>query len=145
MLLRASGQSSHEAVDLRAITDPEVAAKSGVAYAAELVAFADAVVGDDDTALSGARERVRQALGPEGLVDAAAVAANFQRMVRVADSTGIPLDTPVSAMTGDIRKDLDLASFGSARNSQEASPVQRLLGRLFRPLAPHLMRLMARR
>jgi len=145
LLLRASGQSSHEAVDLRAITDPEVAAKSGVAHAAELVAFADAVVGDDDTVLSDARERVRQALGPEGLVDAAAVAANFQRMVRIADSTGIPLDTPVNAMSGDIREDLDLASFGSSRNTPEAGPVQRLLGRLIRPLAPHLMRFMARR
>ncbi len=145
MLLRASSESSHEAVDLRAITDPESAAKCGVAHAAELVAFADAVVGDDDDALSDARERVRQALGPEGLVDAAAVASNFQRMVRIADSTGIPLDTPMSAMSGDIREELDLTSFGSASNTPVPSPVQLLLGRLFRPLAPYLMRLMARR
>jgi hypothetical protein len=62
------------------------------------------------------------------------VASNFQRMVRIADSTGIPLDAPVNAMTGDIRGDLELGRFGSSVNTREAGAVPRVLGRALRPV-----------
>jgi hypothetical protein len=87
------------------------------------------------------RVALREALGPEGFVDAAAVASNFQRMVRIADSTGIPLDTPVEAFSEDIREDLDLARFGGAASTPVAGPIQRFAGRLLRPLAPWMMRM----
>jgi hypothetical protein len=65
--------------------------------------------------------------GAEVLVDAAGVAGNFQRMVRIADSTGIPVDDMMGALSGNIQQDLDLRRFGSAQNT----PRQGWLKRLF--------------
>ena len=131
-------------LDLRAITEGEDAADvSGIAHAAALVAFAAALVGDDDVALAVARKRVRDEVGPEGLVDAASVASNFERMVRVADSTGIPLDGVMATLSEDIRQDLDLGRFGSSANTPVASSTQRALGALARPAVHGLMRAIA--
>jgi len=105
-----------------------------VAHAGALVAFAEALVHRDDAALARARDEVLEKLGPGGLVDTAAVASNFQRMVRIADSTGIPLDAPVTAMTGDIRGELDLGRFGSSANTREAGALSRALGSALRPV-----------
>ena len=105
-----------------------------MAHAEVLVGFAEALVRRDDAALARARDEVLEKLGPGGLVDTAAVASNFQRMVRIADSTGIPLDAPVTAMTGDIRGDLELGRFGSSANTREAGALPRALGRALRPV-----------
>ena len=59
-------------------------------------------------------------MGPEALVDAAAVVGNFGRMTRIADSTGIPLDESMEAISGAIRSELDLARFGSSANTPGA-------------------------
>jgi hypothetical protein len=146
MLLRASGQATGNPVDLRAVTaGTEAAAASGVAHAEALVRFAEAEVGDDDDALARARQALLEAVGPEGLVDAAAVASNFERMVRIADATGIPVDGAMEMLSVDIRKDLDLARFGGARNTPTPSPTRRLLARVMRPVAQGALRLMAAR
>ena len=50
------------------------AATSGVEHGNLLIAFAEAMVGDDDTTLTHTRHAVIEGLSPEGLVDAAAVA-----------------------------------------------------------------------
>jgi hypothetical protein len=134
MLLRASGEAGDGEVDLSAVTDGKAAERSGVAHAGELVAFAEAVVERDDLALSGARTTLRSALGDAALVDAAAVTANFQRMVRIADATGIPLDGHLEFFTEDIRNDLGLARFGSSVNTPAASGWQRGLRRVVAPL-----------
>ena len=76
--------------------------------------FAEAMVSDDANALVRSRQRILERLGPEALVDAAAVASNFERMVRIADSTGIPLDSFLDEKTADIREDLHLVRFASA-------------------------------
>jgi predicted transcriptional regulator len=75
------------------------------------------MVSDDEKALAPARTRVREEQGPEALVDAAAVASNFERMVRIADATGIPLDSFLDAMTVDLRAELKLARFESTANT----------------------------
>ena len=105
-----------------------------MAHGGALVGFAEALVRRDDTALARARDEVLEKLGPAGLVDTAAVASNFQRMVRIADATGIPLDAPVNAMTGDIRGELELGRFGSSANTREAGAVSLALGRALRPV-----------
>ena len=79
--------------------------------------FAQAVAGRDEQALELAREALLNAAGAGVLVDAAGVAANFQRMVRIADSIGIPYDNASSELSQQIREDLDLGSFASARHS----------------------------
>jgi hypothetical protein len=128
-------------VDVAAVTEDAVADASGIAHAAVLLAFAEAAVGGDEATLAAARQRVLDALGPEALVDTAAVVGNFERMTRIADSTGIPLDAPVAAMTQDIRSDLGLDEFGSARNTPPLGAVGRFLGRALRPVALQAFRL----
>lgn len=54
--------------------------------------FVEAVVNRDTGALDERRPALSEALGPAGLVDAAAVAAAFHGYVRLADATGIPYE-----------------------------------------------------
>ncbi len=81
-----------------------------------LIAFAEAVVGSDDVALAQAREAVITAMSAEALVDAAGVASNFERMVRIADSTGIPLDDRMAQLTKTVRDELQLERFAGSKN-----------------------------
>jgi len=138
MMLRVSVEMQGEGVDLTPLVDPSAAAQSKIPHAPELVTFAEAVVQGDDATLSRARSELLGAMGPAAFVDAVAVAANFQRMVRIADSTGIPLDAPVNAMTADLRAELGIDEFGSATNTPEAGALARTLGRAFAPLVPRL-------
>ena len=64
-----------------------------------------------------ARETVRQTLGPEVMIDAAAVASNFERMVRIADPTGIPLDERMANLSQPERETLQLERFAAAKQS----------------------------
>jgi alkylhydroperoxidase family enzyme len=116
MLLRVSGQTNGADVDMSAVNGT-VHADGGVAHAAELVAFAEAVMGDDEAALSRARQALRDVLTPEAFVDTCAVIGAFNVVDRIADSTGIPLDEPMAMMTQDLRTDLDLARFRSSANT----------------------------
>lgn len=120
MLLRASGAQTEDAFNLQVITQGTTATPSGVPHGETLLAFAEAVVGEDEAVLAHARQRVLDELGPATLVDAAAIAANFERMVRIADSTGIPLDTVVYEKTKEEREALQLEQFGSAANTRKA-------------------------
>ena len=55
------------------------------------------------------------------MVDAAGVIANFQRMVRIADGTGIPLtDNRLVALTVDLRDELGINDYPTARLAREA-------------------------
>jgi hypothetical protein len=144
MLLRASGEVTGNEVDLSAITDRKAAATSGVPHADALVALAEAVVTGDDETLASARADVIAKVGPEGFVDACAVVGNFQRMVRIADSTGIPLDAAMELMTGDMRVELGIAAFGSAANTPSPGPLKRMVGRALAPIAFPAARLFMR-
>ncbi|MEM7290925.1 MAG: alkylhydroperoxidase-related (seleno)protein, partial [Pseudomonadota bacterium] len=48
---------------------------------------------------------------------AAGVAANFQRMVRIADSIGIPIDDMTTELGQSVRDELELTRFHSAQNT----------------------------
>jgi hypothetical protein len=130
-------------VDVRAVTDPKAA--SGVAHGEGLLAFADALVAEDDASLESARGELVDALGPEGLVDAAAVASNFERMVRIADGTGIPLDAPVRLVAAGLTDALAIGAFGSASNTPALSRAQRALSRAVQPFARVILRRVFRR
>ena len=145
MLLRASSGLTGDPADVHAVTDPDAAEDSGVPHAAALVAFAEAVVRGDDQDLARTRARVLESLGPEALVDAAAVAGNFQRMDRIADSTGIPLDGPMGLVTGDLRAELGIDAFGSSANTPASSALVRSFGRLLQPVAMRIFRVVSRR
>lgn len=118
MLLRVSGEGKATGSDIAVVTDETAAERSGVPHASSLVRFADAAVGADDAELELAREEVREVLGTAALVDAAAVVGNFERMVRVADASGIPLDPEIDDYTLEIRDELGLDRFGSSVNTR---------------------------
>jgi hypothetical protein len=94
------------------------AGDAGVAHGARLVAFTEAVMGADDPALDRERRALRSVLTPAEFVDVCAVIGMFNVVDRIADATGIPLDEPLAAMSGDVRSELDLGRFPSAANSR---------------------------
>ena len=64
------------------------AGDAGVDHGAELLRFASACGGRDDGELEAARAQLVAATDGAFMVDAAAVAGNFEMMTRLADSTG---------------------------------------------------------
>ena len=93
-------------MNVRALADPAV--ESGVPHGRALLEYASAVVGRDDISLSHAREALRARMGDAGVADAAAVASNFERMVRIADAIGIELGDWMESFTEAVRTDLAL-------------------------------------
>jgi hypothetical protein len=81
-----------------------------------LLRFANAAQRDLDD-LDDARAAVVAALGPAGLLEAAAKVSVFNGLVRVADGTGIPLDDGVVGYTADYRQRLGLDAYGGAGNT----------------------------
>jgi hypothetical protein len=118
MLLRASGAYRNEVYDPLAVMTTERA--SGVACGDVLVELVDAVMEPDEARRTAARAAVVEALGPQALIDAAAVIAMFHQADRVADGAGIPLDEPLALMTRDLRSELGVERFTSAANTPRA-------------------------
>ena len=106
-----------------------------------LVRFAEAALARDAEALAEARAQVAERMGPEALVDAAGIVANFQRMVRIADGSGIPLDTPLALVSAGMREELGIDAYGSADATPAVVGLRRMLGRALLPLMPLLLRL----
>ena len=116
-LLRASSRGN-DRLNFGAIVD--TSQDSGVDHGALLLEFAEAAVQRSDL-LGAARERVVEALGAGAAVDAAGTVANFQRMVRIADGTGIPVDGPGRERAGRYGEQLGLVEFRSAANTLAAT------------------------
>ena len=116
-MLRVSAQTTSTNINIQGINGDATAAETGIEFGRELMQFAEAVAGRDDRNLETARQQLLDIAGESVLVDAAGVAANFQRMVRIADAAGIPIDDMQEEMRRQIRQELDIARFPSARNS----------------------------
>jgi len=144
MLLRVSSEMAGRAADPMAVTDAGAGVESGVEHGEALLAFAEAVVQGEDDEIERTRTALIAAVGGEGFVDAAAVVGNFQRMVRIADGTGIPLDAPLNAMTANLQADLGLNEFASASNTPELAALPRALATLLQPVAGPLFRMIGR-
>jgi hypothetical protein len=125
-MLSLSAENSNTDVDLSIVNGDDIAS-SFVRYSAELMRFAEAVAGRNPDSIAVARQALFDEAGNDVVVDAAAVAGNFQRMVRIADSTGIPVDERMNALSGSIQKELDLRRFHSARNTPQPSLLKRLV------------------
>jgi hypothetical protein len=91
----------------------------GVAHAAELLAFTEAVMRGDDASVTRTRAALRSVLSPEAYVAVAAIIAAFNVVDRVADATGIPLDPMLLGMSADVRDELQLERFASSANTRE--------------------------
>ena len=126
-MLRASVEAKQQQVDLRAITDGARDGAVGIVHAAELLAFAEAAVRGDPSAIGRALSALRAKAGSAAVVDAAGVVGNFERMTRIADGTGIPLDAPVQLASEDFRGELGFSEFPSSRNTPSPPAWRRLL------------------
>ena len=86
---------------------------TGVPYGNELIAYADAVVARSPD-VAETRDAVQKSLGDAGVVDAAAIIANFQRMVRIADGIGIQIDKGLELVSAEFRDEIGINRFPSA-------------------------------
>ncbi len=116
-MLRASARDTDADVDIQAIGGDEVSADQGIEFGSQLMRFAEAVAGRDERSISAARTSLIEVAGHDVMVDAAGVAANFQRMVRIADSIGIPYDAAATRTSKEIQQQLNLRSFTSSQHT----------------------------
>ena len=134
-MLRLSADVTESDVDLRMINGDESALPGDIVHGAALLGFAEAFVSREEKALTVARERLLAEAGPAVVVDTAGVAANFQRMVRIADATGIPLDDTSAVLNYPVVKQLNLERFRSAENTPSGGLKRRVLSWIAAPLA----------
>ena len=123
MLLRESGSAGGVEVDVQALADPAI--ESGVRHGRVLLEFASAVVGRDDARLAHTREALRAEMGGTGVADTAAVASNFERMVRIADAIGIELGDWMESFTAQVRTELALERLKERRDDAAATSPDR--------------------
>ena len=126
-MLRESVKLSGGSIDFEGLTDPSCTEIRGVPNSRELLQIANAVLGDDSAALATARQALVDIMGSAAMIDAVGVISNFQRMVRIADATGIPSDDSMQVMSEDLREQLGINRYVSAANSEQPSLFQRLL------------------
>ena len=89
MLLRESGEHYGKSYGLDGVTGD---GDGGVPHGRLLLDFAEAVIGGTEPEIAAARTALIATIGEEGFVDAAGVVASFNAVVRIADSTGIPVE-----------------------------------------------------
>ncbi len=121
MMLSLSANTTETDIDLQMVNGSAASETQGIPFANELASFAEAVTQRDGAEIHRTRDALVQVADEVVMVDAAAVAANFQRMVRIADSTGIPLDEEDVEAGAGIRRELDLSHFASAENTPSAN------------------------
>jgi hypothetical protein len=85
-MLSWSSEETGQQLDLRAVAEGR--AGVGIAHGDALVRYASACGGTDDAELDATRAALVAATDEAFMVDAAAVAANFEMMTRLADGTG---------------------------------------------------------
>ena len=126
-MLRESVKLSGGSIDFDGLTDPSCTEIRGVPNSHELLQFTNACLGDDAAALAATRQALVDKMGSGALVDTVGVISNFQRMVRIADATGIPSDDAMLVMSEDLREQLGINRYVSAANSEQPLFFQRLL------------------
>jgi hypothetical protein len=112
-LLRESRQAKGESSDLTLLIGGRGDGK--IPQGDLLVAFADAVLGEDDQRLAEIQSALRTTMGDAAFVDAAAVAATFNAIDRIADATGIPIEDANAESTAELRASLGLNAFAENR------------------------------
>ena len=129
-MLRESIENAGDSIDLEGLADPTCTQIEGIPHSEVLLRFANAFMGNDTDLLAETRETLAKEISPEALVDAAGIASNFQRMVRIADPIGIPSDDLMMVLQEDLCEKLGLNEYVSAANSKAPSWFKRLVIRL---------------
>lgn len=116
-----SSEANGLAVDLEGALDPENVGDVGIPAGAELLAFTNAVeLGRGD--IDETRRALAAVIGDQGAIEAAAIIAIFNGLVRVADGTGIQLDDGVFSASVTERDSLRINDFAGAVNSANVRP-----------------------
>jgi len=116
-----SSEANGLAVDLEGALDPDHVGDVGIPAGPELLAFTNAVeLGGGD--IDETRRAVAAAIGDQGAIEAAAIIAIFNGLVRVADGTGIQLDDGVFNASVAERDSLHINDFAGAVNSANVRP-----------------------
>lgn len=116
-MLRASAQTTGTDVNLNGVIGDVDSADIGIEHGELLIALAEGLAGRDYDTLADTRSKLEAAADGATVVDAVGVAANFQRMVRIADAIGIPVDDRSLQPSEDLRAALHLNEFASAKNT----------------------------
>lgn len=116
-MLRESIQATGTSPNLNGLADPNCTEIEDIPHSKVLLEFVNAFMSRDLQKLAVARDNLEKEMGAEALIDAIAVAANFQRMVRIADSTGIPSNPQMREMQAELVKPLGLDKYVSAGNT----------------------------
>jgi hypothetical protein len=124
-LLRESSKTTGGNYDLTLLTG--TGGDGNIPHGALLVGFAEAVLGSDDERLAAVQFEIRTRMGDAALVDAAAIAATFNAIDRVADATGIPIEDNKAEVTADFRAALGINAFAEKRG-EIADPRDRKIG-----------------
>ncbi len=82
-MLRESSKTTGGNYDLKLLTGS--GGDGNIPHGALLVQFAEAVLGDDDARLAAIQSEICSTMGDAALIDAAAIAATFNAIDRVAD------------------------------------------------------------
>ncbi len=90
MLSWSSTETNAGNVDLTAVAEARIG-EIELDNGAELLRFASACGGTDDQELDASRTSLTETTSELFMIDAAAVAANFEMMTRLADGTGARL------------------------------------------------------
>ncbi|MCY3559361.1 MAG: hypothetical protein OXH13_12075 [Chloroflexi bacterium] len=114
MMLLGRSSEEHSALNLNGTVRNDI--DSGVEHGDVLLRYADAAVGHTPD-LASSREALNSSMGPDAVVDCAATIANFQRMVRIADGCGIPLDSFSRQESAKWRDGLGIDGFRSRGNT----------------------------
>ena len=114
MLLRRSGEISEESYNLSGVMgDAEV----GVEDEDLLVSIAEAVFAGDPVDLARMRAEAIGSIGAEKFVDAIGIASGFNGITKVANATGIPLDTRTEEVTASLRQQIGIDDYSESHKT----------------------------
>ena len=123
MLSLSINQSSDDNIDLSGLTDMACTEIPGIPHSRALFRFVDSLMSKNPDELAAARELLIEEMGSEAMIDTAGIASNFQRMTRIADSTGLPTkswgDEGLDTMSADLDQALGIDQYISAANSKK--------------------------
>ena len=89
----------------------------GIPHAARLMSFTDAVHAGDAATITAERTALQAEMGVAAAVDAAAVAALFNAIDRVADATGTQVEDEKAAATADLRVAMGINAFAEGKSA----------------------------
>ena len=123
MLSLSINQSSDDNIDLSGLTDMACTEIPGVPHSRAIFRFVDSFLSKNPDELAAARKLLVEEMGSEAMIDTAGIISNFQRMTRIADSTGIPTqswgDENLDRISADLDQSLGIDQYISAANSKK--------------------------